>query len=56
VLAIIPISYIIGLIGLSGLSGISGNATFSGRYFMNLYLGVCIIAVIHFLYMKKRTK
>ena len=47
ILAIIPISYLIGFVGLK-VSGISSNASFYGKYFMLAYLAICAITAAIF--------
>ena len=53
VLGIIPIAYFFGFIGLK-FSGINSTASFYGKYFMLVYLSVCVVTCIIFFYRKKR--
>ena len=55
VLALIPAAYLTGFIGLK-LSGISANAEFEGRYFMLVYLAVCVITLVIFLTARSHRK
>jgi hypothetical protein len=48
VLIIIPLTYLLGLIGI-GSTGVHRQAAFEGRYFMLVYLGICVITFIVFL-------
>ena len=55
VLGIIPVAYILGIIGLR-TSGITPAADFDGKYFMLVYLGVCVLTFGWFMvkkYLKK---
>lgn len=54
VLGLIPLAYLTGLMGLR-LSGITGQAAFLGRYFMLVYLAVCLATSL-FYFIKKFTK
>lgn len=51
VLAIIPAAYLLGLIGI-GVAGVSPQAVFGGRYFMMVYLALCVVTVAVFLVQK----
>jgi hypothetical protein len=53
--AIIPISYIIGFVGLK-MSGIYSSAAFEGKYFMIIYLLVCVITSGIFFIQKRKRK
>ncbi len=51
VLGIIPFAYLIGIVGLR-VSGISPQSDFDGKYFMIIYLGVCLLTFVLFAYNK----
>ena len=53
VLAIIPVTYLIGFIGLK-VSGIYSTAAFDGKYFMLVYLLVCAITSGIFFFKMRR--
>lgn len=54
VLAIIPVSYILGVIGLR-ISGITSDSDFLGKYFMIIYLGISILTSTYY-FIKNRKK
>ncbi len=54
VLAIIPVSYILGFIGLR-MSGITSDADFLGKYFMIIYLGISMFTSAYY-FLKNRKK
>lgn len=45
VLLAIPCAYVIGAIGVRA-SGVRPKSAFYGRYFMMVYLGVCVVTVV----------
>ena len=52
VLAIIPATYLLGLIGI-GVAGVQAEAVFAGRYFMMVYLALCVVTVAVFLVQRR---
>ena len=44
ILALIPLSYLLGVIGMR-FAGITPQSDFLGRFFMFVYLGVCVLTV-----------
>lgn len=47
-LIIIPIAYLLGIVGIK-ISKVHMQSAFEGKYFMMVYLGICIITFIVFL-------
>lgn len=50
-LGLIPLAYFVGYIGLK-LSGVTASAAFYGRYFMLVYLAVCLFTFGIFIFNK----
>ncbi|MGI9162474.1 MAG: hypothetical protein ACR2JI_06070, partial [Mycobacterium sp.] len=48
VLAIIPATYLLGMIGI-GVAKVNPQAVFDGKYFMTVYLALCVATVAVFL-------
>lgn len=48
VLALIPATYLLGMIGI-GVAGVQAQAVFGGKYFMMVYLALCLATVAVFL-------
>lgn len=48
VLAIIPATYLLGMIGI-GIANVNPQAVFGGKYFMMVYLALCVATVAVFL-------
>lgn len=53
IVAIIPIAYSIGIVGLK-VSNITMNSEFNGQYFMLVYVGICILTFIKYIYDKNK--
>ena len=47
VLALIPISYLLGLIGIWS-NGIHGSSAYAGRHVLYVYFAICILTLIYF--------
>lgn len=52
VLAIIPGTYLLGMIGIA-VAGVQAQAVFAGKYFMVVYLAVCLLTVAVFLVQRR---
>ena len=52
VLAIIPATYLLGMIGI-GVAGVQAQAVFAERYFMMVYLALCVVTVAVFLVQRR---
>ena len=52
VLAIIPATYLLGLIGI-GVANVNPQAAFEGKYFMTVYLALCVATVAVFLVQRR---
>ena len=55
VLIIIPLSYLFGLIGIRS-GGVHGQAAYEGRYFMIVYLCVCLATFIAFQVQRRKSR
>ncbi len=53
IVIIIPLSYAIGLIGFK-YSGLVKQAAFNGRYFMMIYMAVCVLTYVKYMVDRKR--
>ncbi|MGD9621366.1 MAG: hypothetical protein AB7G47_17605 [Mycolicibacterium sp.] len=55
VLFLVPATYLLGLIGI-GFAQVHMEATFGGRYFMMVYLAICVVTFVVFLIQRLRQR
>lgn len=43
IIGLVPLAYGVGLIGLKNVAGIRPQSKFNGKYFMRIYLSICVL-------------